>query len=122
MVNRDRGAVEYFQMGVPTDVLQNIHCTVWVGLKDTAHSHDAIHQHLRADRMELVGGSLQGLDGVHWAEQIEARQAFDKLAKVFYKFMDIDFVPFHDVLATARTQNKPILAVIALGAVCDQSC
>ena len=123
VVNRSAGTVKYFQLSVPTDEVMNIHSTVWVGLNDhPPHTHDALHQHLRADRMELVGGSLQGLDGVHWEDQIETSQALDKLAKVFYKFKEIDFVPFPKALATARAQHKPIFAVVALGALDDQGC
>lgn len=123
VVNRTSGAVEYFQLGVPTDEAMNIHSTVWIGENDhPPYSHDALHQHIRADRMELVGGSLRGLDGVQWAGQIESSEAFAKLAKVFYKFKEIDFVPFSQTLAAARARQKPIFAVIALGAVDDQSC
>ena len=46
----------------------------------------------------------------------------DQLAKVFYKFKDIDFVPFDQALAAARARQKPILALVALGALDDQSC
>ena len=122
VVNRDTGTVEYFQCGVPTDEVLNIHTTVWVGQNDPPNDFDAVYQHLRADRMELVGGSLRGLEGVQWTDQISTSQARDKLARVFYKFKEVDYVPFDQALAIARTHNKPIFAFVALGALDDQSC
>ena len=72
--------------------------------------------------MELVAGNLRGLEGLRWGQQIKMDQAHDRLAKVFYKFKEIDFVPFSRALATARARNKPIFAFVALGALDDQSC
>ena len=116
VVNRDAGTVEYFQLGVPIDRKTNMHSTCWTIYGIRAHNTG------RVDRMELVGGSLQGVEGVRWTNAIETAKAHDKLAAVFYKFLDIDFLPFDRMLAAAGEEKKPILAVVLLGAIDDQSC
>lgn len=119
VVNRQAGTVEYFQLGVPIEKATNVHTTMWIidGLNG-GHFHN-MH---RVDRMELIGGKLQGLDEIRWAGQIDMGQAHDKLAKVFYKFKEIDFLPFEKTLAASREQKKPIFAVVLLGALDDQGC
>jgi len=72
--------------------------------------------------MELEEGSIRGIESVQWVDEVESSRAFDKLAKVFYKFKEIDFLPFSDVQAAARARKKPIFAMVALGAVDDQNC
>lgn len=116
LVNRKAGAVEYFRIAVPTDKTTNVHATVWVG--NGAHAHNIS----RVERMELIGGSPQGLEGIQFTDQIELASAHEKLAKLFYKFKDINFLPFDRTLASARAQKKPILAVLIFGPLEDQSC
>jgi hypothetical protein len=116
VVNRDRGTVEYFQLGVPTEKATNVHVTWW-GANNT-HAHNT----QRVDRMELLGGSLSGVDGIHWARQLPLDPAHERLATAFYKFKEIHFLPFDQALAAAREQKQPILAVVLLGALDDQSC
>ncbi len=115
VVNRDEGTVEYVQFGVPTDKMTNVHVS-WRGIGIRAHNTQ------RVNRMELIGGSLEGLDGVRWTDQIEMAQAHDKLTALFYKFKEINFLPFDQALAAARAEKKPIFAVVLLGALDDQSC
>lgn len=112
VLNRSAGTVEYFQLGVPTDSSFNVHITV------SDYDHDFIH----VDRMELAGGNLHGIDGVRWEDQIDTLQTHDQLAKVFYKFKEINWVPFQRTQETARAQKKPIFAVVLWGALDDQSC
>jgi hypothetical protein len=122
VVNREAGTVEYFRYGVPTDLARNIHGTVWTAPSAEHPKGYRIYQFLRANRMELVGGSQQTIDGIRWTDRIETAQVHAKLAKVFYKFLEIDFMPFTQALAAARAQKKPIFAFIAVGSVDDQSC
>jgi hypothetical protein len=112
VLNRSAGTVEYFSLGVPTDKTMNVHVSA------SEYDHNLIH----VDRMELVGGNLQGVEGIRWSEQVEAAQAHERLAGVFYKFKDIHWVPFDQALAAARAQKKPIFAVLLWGALDDQSC
>jgi hypothetical protein len=122
VVNRKAGAIEYFHLAVPTDQARNVHGTVWASPDAERPEGYRIYQFLRAERMELVGGSSVALAGVRWAERIETARAQEKLARAFYKFEEIDFVPFGEALAVARARNRPIFAVVALGALDDQSC
>jgi len=119
IVNHDTGTVEYFQLGVPADKVNNVHTTMWIiDGPNGGHFH---HMH-SVDRMELVGGSVDGLNETEWTSQIETSAAHDMLVKVFYKFNEIDFRPFDQILSVAGEQEKPIMAVVLLGALQDQSC
>jgi hypothetical protein len=112
VVHRSAGNVEYFQLGVPTDKLMNVHVT------SSNYDHDL----MRVDRMELVGGKLQSVEGIRWAEQVDPAEAYAKLTKVFYKFKEIDWLPFDQALGAARSKKKPLFVVVLWGALDDQSC
>ena len=116
VINRQSGTVEYFSLGVPTDKRYNVHVTAGYG--DLGEGHGW----MRVERMELAGGNKEGVDRIQWADQIEAADARDRLAKVFYKFLDIDWVPFDQVLARARSRERPIFAIVSWGSFDDQSC
>jgi hypothetical protein len=116
VVNRQAGTVEYFRLAVPTENPTNLHVTWWSKFGGHAHTTH------RVDRMELVGGSDEGLDGIRWTDEIDLVKANDMLATIYYKHKNIHFVPFEQTLATAKAQKKPILAVVQLGALDDQSC
>ena len=49
-------------------------------------------------------------------------EANRRLARVFYKFEEIDWVPLDQVLTEARTKKQPIFAIVSWGATDDQSC
>ena len=49
-------------------------------------------------------------------------EADRRLAKVFYKALEIDWVPFDQVLAQARSRRRPIFALVSWGSIDDQSC
>ena len=49
-------------------------------------------------------------------------EAYDRLAKVFYKFKEIDWVAFDKVQEAARARKKPILVVVAQGVLDNQTC
>ena len=85
-------------------------------------SDDSDHNIVRVDRMELTGGERELVADIDWEHAIEADVARHKLKKVFYKFMDINWVPAGQVLEAARESNKPIFAMVMWGALDDQSC
>ncbi len=118
IVNRDTGTVEYFQMGLPTDRSLNVHLTLKPVISEPL-SHYMGH----VDRMELVGGkselAAKDSDG---REMITCTDANRRLEHLFYKFMDIEWLPFERVLAAAREKKRPILAVVLWGNLDDQSC
>jgi hypothetical protein len=116
VLNRDAGTVEYFWLGLPTD-MPNVHVTFATG-----HDDGEGHDWMRVERMELQGGNLRSVEGMCWTDQIETAKAHDRLAKIFFKFMEISWVAFDEVQAAARAQKKPIFAVVPLGALGDQTC
>jgi hypothetical protein len=117
VVNRKTGTVDYFRLGLPTDTFYNVHVTAATG-----NAHGEMHGWMRVDRMELTGGDGEGVGRLAWAKQIEPADAFNRLAKVFYKFKEIDWVPFEKSHELARARKKPLLVVIALGALDNQTC
>jgi hypothetical protein len=116
VINRQSGTVEYFSLGVPTDKRYNIHVTAGYG--DLGEGHGW----MRVERMELAGGNKEGADRIRWADQIEVADARDRLAKVFYKFKEINWLAFEKVQEAARAQGKPIFVVTAMGALDNQTC
>ena len=134
IVNRQAGAIEYFRMWVPTDNPLNIHLTALSSKPPGAKEHQffrdvRIGDHVnswrdivRIEQMELVGGSSESAEPGDWSESIDLSVAKDKLTKAFYRFADIDWVPWKEVTALAVETRKPILAVVLWGALDDQSC
>jgi hypothetical protein len=118
IVNRDSGTVEYFQLGLPTDRTLNVHLT----LKPVV-SEPLSHHMGHVDRMELVGGKSEpAAKDSNGKEAITCADANRRLEHLFYKFMDIDWLPFERVLAAAREKKRPILVVALWGNLDDQSC
>ena len=119
VLDKTRGTVEYFRLAVPTEKALNAFLTVNPSLLDVpVLGHDIV----RVDRMELTGGDARLADGRIWTESLPPAEAARKLAKVFYKFEEIDWVPVEQAAAKARGQNRPIFAIVSWGATDDQSC
>ena len=117
IVNRKTGTIEYFCLKIPTEKSLNVHLHL-----DEIGSNGQTHNIVRVDRMELTGGERELVADIKWEHAIEADVARHKLKKVFYKFMDINWVPVGQVLEAARESNKPIFAMVMWGALDDQSC
>jgi hypothetical protein len=132
LINRHTGTVEYFQMGIPTDRTLNVHLTAMAvsdgsapdanreikAGDDVMTRRDIVH----VEQMELMSGNGKYLDELQWVDQIEIPQAKHVLRKIFYKFMEIEWVPFQEAIAEARRIKKPIFAVVMWGSLDDQSC
>jgi hypothetical protein len=119
LVNRQKGTVDYFHLGLPTGKALNVHLTVAaVGIRDTRQAHDIV----RVEHMELTGGDAGLAASVPWTKALSPAEADSRLAKVFYKFLDIDWLPFEQVAAQARSRGRPIFAVVSWGSFEDQSC
>jgi hypothetical protein len=119
LVNKTAGTVEHFQLALPTEKALNVFLTV-----DPSHlgiprlGHDIV----RVERMELSGGDRRLADNIKWAESLSPTEAGRRLARVFYKFEEIDWAPPDQALARARAKNRPIFAIVSWGAIEDQSC
>jgi hypothetical protein len=119
LVNRHRGTVDHFRLGLATDKALNVHLTVEAkGRGGTMQARDIV----RVEGMELAGGDGDAAEDVPWTRSLTPAEAQHRLAQVFYKFLDIDWVPFDQVLARARGQGRPIFAIVSWGAFDDQSC
>jgi hypothetical protein len=119
LVNKRMGTVDHFRLGIPTDKALNVHLTVdasRLGYRGTAHDI------VRVECMELTGGNGRLAQKIRWSKALTPGQADRRLATVFYKFMDINWVPFDQALVEARRRNRPIFVVVSWGATDDQSC
>jgi hypothetical protein len=119
LVNRITGTVDHFRLALPSDLALNVHLTVessWHG--ETQQPHDIV----RVEKMELTGGDGGPPANVAWTKALTPAEADRRLAKVFYKFLEIDWVPFEQVAAQATRRNRPIFAIVSWGAFDDQSC
>jgi hypothetical protein len=119
VINRKAGTVELFSLGVP--ILENPF-NVHISLAAAGSAAGETFDWMPVDRMELFGGDVRSLGNIGWADQIETAVARDRLAKVFYKFKQIDWVPFSKAEELARVQKKPIFLVAVLGLLDNQSC
>jgi hypothetical protein len=121
LVNQRAGTVDYFRLALTTEKSLNVHLTVDAsGQGYTTQAHDVV----RVERMELVGGNGGLLEraGKSWAKAIPQAEAEKRLAKVFYRSLEIDFVPLEQALALARSRGRPIFAIVSWGSFEDQSC
>jgi hypothetical protein len=119
LVNKQAGTVEHFRLALPTDKALNVHLTV--DARSLGYSKQA-HDIVRVERMELTGGDGDRVDAIPWVRALPLAEVQSRLAKVFYQFQEIDWVPFEQALAQARRQDRPIFAVVSWGAIDDQSC
>jgi hypothetical protein len=119
LVNRKTGTVDHFRLALPTDKALNVHLTHAArGMGKQRQPHDVV----RVERMELTGGDGDLVENIAWTKALSRAEADRRLAKVFYKFLEIDWVPFDQVAARSRSGGKPIFAVVSWGAFEDQSC
>jgi hypothetical protein len=125
VVDRQAGTVDYFHLELAHERALNVHLTVVAqglrdaqGVRDTRQAHDIV----RVEHMELTGGDSGPADKLAWASALPPAEARTRLAQCFYKFLDINWTPFDQVLARAREQNKPIFAIVSWGSFEDQSC
>jgi hypothetical protein len=119
LVNKEKGTVDYFRLALATEKALNVHLTVDATAK--GYGREA-HDIVRVERMELTGGDSGQLEKISWTKELPASQDRARLAKVFYKSLNIDWVPLDQALAQARSRGKPIFAVVSWGATDDQSC
>ena len=119
LINKNTGKVDHFRLALPTDKMLNVHLTVdgsRIGF--IPQPHDVV----RVERMELIGGDAKLLNHISWQKALSPSEADARLAKVFYKSLEIDWTPFDRVLKQARSRNRPIFALVSWGAIDDQSC
>ena len=115
LVNRETGMIDWFYLGLPADRPLNATLTV--------HTPQFVFFDIvRVDRMQLAAGDARLCRKIGWTDELPLEDAQDTLRSMFYKFVDIDWVPVKEALETARSKHKPILAVVLWGSLNDQSC
>ena len=70
-------------------------------------------------RMELVGGTPVD---VPWTRSMPLAEARTRLARSFYAFAAIDWLPFDEAVMTARELDRPLHVVVLFGTLDDESC
>jgi hypothetical protein len=119
LVNKQTGTVEHLHVGLPVDKALNVHLT----LEGSAYGlATQPHEIVRVERMELEGGDGSLVDKIPWTKSMTLAVADARLARVFYKFLEIDWAPFDQVLTRARSRGRPIFAIVSWGSTEDQSC
>ena len=73
-------------------------------------------------RMELHTTPTKASDDIKWDDAITAEEARSRLELKFYKFAEIDWLPFEDAVKKAEATQRPIHAVLTWGPLDDESC
>ena len=73
-------------------------------------------------RMELTGGNEQLAENISWTASISKDEAAQKLAKLFYEFLKVRWLPWDEAVAESQQSGKPLHVVVLLGTLDDESC
>lgn len=76
-------------------------------------------------RMELVGGTALALEGaqqLEWTSSIPMEDARARLARRFYGFLAIEWLPFDQAVLRSHEFGKPLHVLAMFGALDDESC
>jgi hypothetical protein len=117
LVNRQTGTIDHFRLALPTDKPLNVHLTV-----NRLFAAFIPRDIVRVERMELTSGDAGPANHIAWTNALTPAEALGRLAKVFYRHLQIDWVPFDQVLAQARSRGLPIFALVSWGATDDETC
>jgi hypothetical protein len=115
VLNRQTGDIDRFEMKIPQDKPLNV--TLTLVRPDVEALIDIIH----VESMELSGGDTD-VEKLVWDESVDLQKAHTELKEVFFRFMDIDWVPPTEALAKAKELGKPVMALVLWGCLDEQSC
>jgi hypothetical protein len=122
LIDRQNGRVAYFQMENPVDVSRNSRSSLNGHVTIKLDKETSYHDFLRTDPMWIAGGDASLIDSVAWEESIPMDETAHALGNQFFRFLNIDWVPPHEVLAIAEAEKKPIFAIVLEGALDNQTC
>jgi len=71
--------------------------------------------------LSLVSPAPPGL-APSWEREIPDASARRSLARAFYRFARLDWLPFEDALTHASATEKPVLVLVLFGTLDDESC
>ena len=118
LIDRKKGTVDHFRLELPADKAINVHLTV----NFRGGGNNQPHAIVRVEHMDLTGGDDGAVENMPWKAALSRAEADRRLGKVFFKFLEIDWVPFDAVAAEARSRGRPIFALVSWGSIDDQSC
>lgn len=121
VVERESGAVVAFRLALPS---RNTNVDVNVPTEYRRSPQEPPVKTMAADigwvpRMELAGGEAPE---VRWTGEISDEEARLRLARRFYAFAAIDWLPFDEAVVTARELDRPLHVVVLFGTLDDESC
>ena len=73
-------------------------------------------------QLGLVGGDWKLLSKIKWDEQLGFEIVDQKFRKQFYKFAEINWLPFEEAVAESQKSGKPLHVVALFGVLDDESC
>lgn len=115
LIDRRSNSVEYAAFSVPTEYTRNVNFqgqnegTILVGMVFTP-------------RLELVSGDPRLLTRQLWSERLEKAFARKQLAKQFFTFEQLEWVPLEQAMERAKAEKKAVFAIVLEGVLNDQSC
>lgn len=120
VLDRTTGAVVSFRLAVP-DRNTNVDVNRPIPVREGERAEPV---HFEADigwipRLELEGGVPPD---AAWERELAIDAARLLLARRFYRFADINWVPFAEAVSQARREGKPLHLVVLFGTLDDESC
>jgi hypothetical protein len=113
LLDRAQGVVSWFELSLPQ---QSANVDV-----NIAEERGVMADIGRFDRMELKGGvGISTPDPL--AAEVSVEEARQRLARKFYEFASIEWLPLGEALSEAVKKKKPLHVVILFGSLLDESC
>jgi len=119
VVERGSGALLWFQLALPS---RDTNVDVNVPYEDVEGGRTV--KHMSADigwvpRMELTSGDPPAFE---WSRELALDEARLALRRAFYRFAQLDWLPFEEAVLRARQEQKPLHLVLLFGVLDDDSC
>ena len=120
VLGREKGEIHSFQLALPdrdTNVDVNVPME-YRQLDGTMRKSNA------ADigwvpRMELTSGKPTTRE---WTSAVDESEARLRLAREYYAFAQVDWLPFEEAVEKARAEKRPLHVVLLFGSLDDESC
>ena len=73
-------------------------------------------------KMELMGGNASLRETIEWRTVLDEGEAAERLARRFYRFLNVDWADLETAIGRSRLEDKPLHVVILFGTLDDESC
>ena len=74
------------------------------------------------ERLELIGGNWKQVNEFQWDQKLKPEDVDKNFRKKFYRFAQIDWLPWEQAVAQSKKSGKPLHVVALFGALDDESC